>query len=115
MLDILPLYAEDTRQYLSAYRKAFAGVADPVPGQIARHHSGFHAKRFDADRLFADGDYPCLDNPAVINTVFPGVVSVHVEDFALFQHGLLAAGDNAAGFGINPLYNEVDFRAQHPA
>ena len=91
------------------------GVADPVPGQIPGQDGALDAEHFHADDSLGHGDHTGLHNAAFVDTVHAVSIQIEVEDLAFTHHRLPAAGDHAAGLGVNAPHHKVDVGAQHVA
>ena len=108
-------HTEDADQHLITHSKTLMGVADPVPGQIPCQDGALDAEHFHADDFLSHGDHTGLHNAAFVDTVHAVSIQIEVEDLALTHHRLPAAGDHAAGLGVNAPHHKVDVGAQHVA
>ena len=89
------------------------GIPDPVPGKVTGHDGAFHPEDLHPQHLLRHRDDTCLHDAPLMDTVHPRDIRIQIEDLALLQHGLPAAGHRAPGFGVDALHNEVDLRPQH--
>ena len=108
-------HTENPDQHLIAYGKTLMGVTDPVPGKVTGKDGGFNAENFHAHNLFSYCNHTRLDDAALIDTVHTGSIRIQIENLAFAQHGLLAAGNYAAGFGVDTTHDEVNVSAEHVA
>ena len=115
VLQTVAPHAENPDQHLIAYGKTLMGVTDPVPGKVTGKDGGFNAENFHAHNLFGHSNHTRLDDAALIDTVHTGSIRIQIENLAFAQHGLLAAGNYAAGFGVDTTHDEVNVSAEHVA
>ena len=108
-------HVQDAYKNLVSYGKAFVGIPDPFPGQVTGHDGTFHTEHLYPDDLLCHGDHTGLGNAAFVNAVHACRIRIQIKGLPFPEHGFLPAGDYAAGFGINPFYDEVNLCAQHIA
>lgn len=115
VLQTVAPHTENTDQNLIAYGKTLMGVTDPVPGKVTGKDGGFNAEDFHAHNLFGHCNHTRLDDAPLIDTVHTGSIRIQIENLAFAQHGLLAAGNYAAGLGVDTTHDEVNVSTEHVA
>ena len=115
VLQTVAPHAENTDQNLIAYGKTLMGVTDPVPGKVTGKDRGFNAENFHAHNLFGHCNHTRLDDAPLIDTVHTGSIRIQIENLAFAQHGLLSAGNYAAGLGVDTTHDEVNVSTEHVA
>ena len=113
ILQTVAPHTEDADQHFVAHGETLMGVADPVPCQIAGQN-----RRLDAEHLYTNDflryrDDAGLNDAPLVNAVLALGIQIKIEGLALPHHGLTAAGDYAAGLGVDAAHHKVDVRAQH--